>query len=151
MNIRRSAFLACAVLPAALAAAAWAGPPVAAELREASVAVGYETRDRCPGLIQTNVQEPSAALIVLVVGPSGVPSQPSIRTSSGSESLDTAALSCVRKLRYLPAVRAGEGSARSAGLCRRRSRHLQSEMRRLPWPGGPGQGGSGREGHLSEC
>src|SRR5262249_47596766 len=56
-------------------------------------------------------QEPSAALIVLVVGPSGVPSQPSLKTSSGSESLDTAAMSCVGKLRFLPAVRAGEGSA----------------------------------------
>src|SRR5215472_6000760 len=111
MNIRRSAFLACAALAAALAAPARAGPPAATELREASVAVGYETRDRCPGLIQTNVEEPSAALIVLVVGPSGVPSQPSIKTSSGSESLDTAALGCVVKLRFLPAVRAGEGSA----------------------------------------
>jgi TonB family protein len=80
-------------------------------LREASVAVGYEPRGRCPGLIQTDVEEPSAALIVLVVGPSGVPSQPSLKSTSGSESLDAAALSCVMKLRYLPAVRAGEGSA----------------------------------------
>ena len=111
MNIRRSAFLASAALAVALAAPARAGPPAAAELREASVAVGYETRDRCPGLIQTNVDEPSAALIVLVVGPSGVPSQPSVKTSSGSESLDTAALGCVVRLRFLPAVRAGEGSA----------------------------------------
>jgi TonB family protein len=111
MNIRRSAFLASAALPAAIASAAWAGPPAAAELREASVAVGYETLGRCPGLIQTDVQEPSAVLIVLVVGPSGVPSQPSVKTSSGSESLDAAALSCVTKLRFLPAVRAGEGSA----------------------------------------
>jgi len=111
MNIRRSAFLARAALAAVAAAPAWAGPPAGAELREASVAVGYETQGRCPGLIQTDVQEPSAALIVLVVGPSGVPSQASIRTSSGSETLDTAALSCVTKLRFLPAVRAGEGSA----------------------------------------
>lgn len=111
MKIRRSAFRACAALLAVQAASAWAGPPAGAELREASVAIGYETKGRCPGLIQTDVQEPSAALVVLVVGPSGVPSQPSIKTSSGSESLDTAALSCVMKLRFLPAVRAGEGSA----------------------------------------
>jgi TonB family protein len=111
MNTRRSAFLACAALAAAIAAPAWAGPPAGAELREASVAVGFETQGRCPGLIQTDVQEPSAALVVLVVGPSGVPSQPSIKTSSGSEGLDAAALSCVMKLRFLPAVRAGEGSA----------------------------------------
>jgi TonB family protein len=80
-------------------------------LREAAVAVGYEAKGRCPDLVQTDVQDASAALIVLVVGPSGVPSQPSLRSSSGSESLDAAALSCVRKLRFLPAVRAGEGSA----------------------------------------
>ena len=111
MDMRRSAFLTCAAFLAGLAVAARAGPPAGAELREANVAVGYEPRGRCPGLIQTDVQEPSAALIVLVVGPSGVPSQPSIKSSSGSESLDAAALSCVMKLRYLPAVRAGEGSA----------------------------------------
>ena len=111
MDIRQSAFLTGAALLAAFAAPAWSGPPAGAELREASVAVGYEPRGRCAGLIQTDVQEPSAALIVLVVGPSGVPSQPSIKSSSGSDSLDAAALSCVMKLRFLPAVRAGEGSA----------------------------------------
>jgi TonB family protein len=111
MDKRRSALLACAALVAVLVAPARAAPPAGAELREASVAVGYEPQGRCPGLIQTDVQEPSAALVVLVVGPSGVPSQPSIKSSSGSESLDAAALSCVMKLRFLPAVRAGEGSA----------------------------------------
>ena len=111
MAIRRSALLTCAAFFAPPTAPAWAGPPAGAELREASVAVGYEPQGRCPGLIQTDVQEPSATLVVLVVGPSGVPSQPSIKSSSGSESLDAAALSCVMKLRFLPAVRAGEGSA----------------------------------------
>lgn len=111
MHIRRSAFLACTAFLAAPATAVWAGPPAGADLREASVAVGYDPRGRCEGLIQTDIQEPSAALIVLVVGPSGVPSQPSLKSSSGSDSLDAAALSCVMKLRFLPAVRAGEGSA----------------------------------------
>ncbi len=106
MDIRRFALLTVLATPA------WGAPPPAGvELREASVAVGYESRERCPGLIQTDVQEPAATLVVLVVGPSGVPSQPSIKSSSGSESLDAAALSCVMKLRFLPAVRAGEGSA----------------------------------------
>ena len=106
MDIRRFALLTVLVAPA------WGAPPPAGvELREASVAVGYESRGRCPGLIQTDVQEPAAALVVLVVGPSGVPSHPSIKSSSGSESLDAAALSCVMKLRFLPAVRAGEGAA----------------------------------------
>jgi TonB family protein len=111
MDIRRSAFLACAAFLVAPSAPVCAGPPAGADLREASVAVGYDPRGRCGGLIQTDVQEPAAALVVLVVGPSGVPSQPSIKSSSGSDSLDAAALSCVMKLRFLPAVRAGEGSA----------------------------------------
>lgn len=113
MTDRRSA-LRWALFVAAFSGPTWGGPggpPPGAELREASVAVGYEPKGRCPDLIQTDVQEPSAALVVLVVGPSGVPSQPSIKTSSGSESLDSAAVSCVMRLRFLPAVRAGEGSA----------------------------------------
>jgi len=111
MDIRQSAFFACAAFLLTSPAPVRSAPPAGAELREASVAVGYDPKGRCPGLIQTNIQEPSAALIVLVVGPSGVPSQPSIKTSSGSDGLDAAALSCVMKLRFLPAVRAGEGSA----------------------------------------
>lgn len=110
MHTRPTAFLSAALL-AALAAQASGAPPAGAELRNAEVAVGYEVKSRCPELIQADVQEPSATLVVLVVGPSGVPSQPSIKSSSGSESLDAAALSCVMKLRFLPAVRAGEGSA----------------------------------------
>jgi TonB family protein len=111
MDIRRSLLLGCTALLTVPGTPAWGGPPAGAELREASVAVGHESRERCPGLIQTDVQEPSAALVVLVVGPSGVPSQPSIKSSSGSESLDAAAIRCVMKLRFHPAVRAGEGSA----------------------------------------
>jgi TonB family protein len=111
MDIRRSAFLSCVALLGALAASAWGAPPPRAELRDASIAVGYEAKGRCPDLIQTDAQDSTAALVVLVVGPSGVPSQPSIKSSSGSESLDAAAMSCVMKLRFLPAVRAGEGSA----------------------------------------
>jgi len=110
MNTRPTAFLTAALL-AAPAAQVSGAPPAGAELRNADLAVGYEVKSRCPDLIQADAQEPSAALVVLVVGPSGVPSQPSIESSSGSETLDAAALSCVMKLRFLPAVRAGEGSA----------------------------------------
>ena len=111
MDIRRSLLLTCTALLTVPGTPARGAPPAGAELREASVAVGHESRERCPGLIQTDVQEPSAALVVLVVGPSGVPSQPSIKSSSGSASLDAAAIGCVMKLRFHPAVRAGEGSA----------------------------------------
>jgi TonB family protein len=81
------------------------------DLRDASVAIGYDARGRCPDLLQADPQDNTAALVVLMVGPSGVPSQPAIKSSSGSESLDAAALSCVMRLRFLPAVHAGEGLA----------------------------------------
>lgn len=111
MYLRRPELPACAALLAALAAPAWGGPPKGEELRDATVAIGYDVKGRCPDLMQTDAQEPAAALVVLVVGPSGVPSQPSIKSSSGSAVLDAAAVSCVMQLRFLPAVRAGEGSA----------------------------------------
>jgi TonB family protein len=111
MDIRRSALLACATLLTVLAAPVRGAPPAGAELRDATLAIGYEAKARCPELTQADVTDGSAALVVLVVGPSGVPSQPSIKSSSGSEGLDAAAVSCVMKLRFLPAVRAGEGSA----------------------------------------
>jgi TonB family protein len=113
MCTRRSALLTCTALLAVCANPAWTrgAPPPSVELRDASIAVGYEVKGHCPDLMQADTQDGSAALVVLVVGPSGVPSQPSIKSSSGSESLDAAAISCVMKLRFLPAVRAGEGSA----------------------------------------
>jgi TonB family protein len=114
MPLRRSGLATCTALLAAglLPATVLAGPPPAGtELRGATVAIGFESRSRCPDLLQTDPEEAAAAVIVLVVGPSGVPTEPSLRTSSGSESLDAAALSCVTKLRFLPAVRAGDGMA----------------------------------------
>lgn len=108
--LTRAAF----VFAAGLFAPAWGapgGPPPGAELRDATIALGYEAKGRCPDLLQADAADSSAALVILVVGPSGVPSQPSIKSSSGSQALDAAAISCVMKLRFLPAVRAGEGSA----------------------------------------
>jgi TonB family protein len=46
---------------------------------------------------------------VFHVGPTGIPSQARIKTSSGSPELDNASLACVMKLRFLPATAAGEG------------------------------------------
>jgi len=107
------ALLRCAALLSvpALCAPAWSAPPAGAELRDATVAIGYDAKGRCPDLMQVDAQDTSAALVLLVVGPSGVPSQASIKSSSGSESLDAAAIKCVMKLRFLPAVQAGEGAA----------------------------------------
>lgn len=85
--------------------------PPAGDLREASVAMRYDTRRYCPQLHQAHLDEEGAAVVVFRVGPSGVPSQPSIRTSSGSSELDTAASACVMTLRFNPRVHAGDGTA----------------------------------------
>ena len=113
MPFSRSALATCCALLAAavVSAATQPGPPRGEELREASLAIGYDVKERCPDLVRADPQEPAVALVVLLVGPSGVPSQASLRTSSGSSDLDAAALRCVMKVRYLPAVRAGEGTA----------------------------------------
>jgi len=55
--------------------------------------------------------EGTIAVVVFMVGSTGVPSQASIGKSSQSKDLDDAALECVMKLRFSPAVRAGEGMA----------------------------------------
>ncbi|MGO9802751.1 MAG: TonB family protein [Steroidobacteraceae bacterium] len=113
MSVRRSLSLTCAAL---LALAAWAdparsAPPVPDVVRDADVAMGYDAKGRCPQLMHADPQDRSAALVVLLVGPTGVPSRASIKSSSGSQSLDAAALSCVQQLRFLPAVHAGDGNA----------------------------------------
>lgn len=50
-------------------------------------------------------------MVVFLVGTSGVPSRASIKSSSGSEALDTAAMKCVWRLRFQPAIRTGDGVA----------------------------------------
>jgi len=109
----RSAVLTCvALLALGLRADPVRGAPsVPNDLREATPAIGYDPRGRCPDLMAADPQDGSAALVLLVVGSTGVPSQASIRSTSGSASLDAAALKCVMKLRFLPAVHAGDGVA----------------------------------------
>jgi TonB family protein len=115
MRLRPPVLTLCAALLAAAAGPpSFGGPPKGTELTDATVAIGYEAKSRCPELVQSETQDPEAALVVLIVGPSGVPSQASIKTSSGADALDQAALSCVARLRFLPAVRAGEGAAVAA-------------------------------------
>ncbi len=80
-------------------------------IASASVALRYDLSRHCPELRQAALEDEGAAVVVFRVGPSGVPSQPSIRSSSGSADLDAAASSCVMRLRFNPRVRAGEGSA----------------------------------------
>src|SRR5579862_1303403 len=63
---------------------------------------------QCPDL---RTAGDGAAVVIFLVGVSGVPSRAALKSSSGSEALDTAAVNCVLKLKFQPAVRAGDGVA----------------------------------------
>ncbi len=80
----------------------------AGELIAARFPWGVDPAKRCPELRHTNAQEGAVAVVQFIVGPTGVPSQVSIRESSGSETLDAAAVSCVVKLRFVAATRFGD-------------------------------------------
>jgi TonB family protein len=78
-------------------------------VRTAHPALLYNPRSRCPELRQAEPEDAGSALVLFQVGPTGVPSQASIKSSSGSNTLDTAAVQCVLKLRFDPATTLGDG------------------------------------------
>ncbi|SRR6266853_552570 len=82
--------------------------PGQASVSLAQVALRFDPTRQCPDL---RLAADGAALVVFLVGPTGVPSRAAIKSSSGSEALDTAAMSCALKLRFQPATRAGDGAA----------------------------------------
>ena len=106
--------LACLLLaaqPRGGVAQSRSSAPAADDLISARLAWNADPAKRCPELRQAAAPEGTMAVVQFRVGPTGVPSQASIRTSSGSAGFDAAATSCVLKLHFLPATRAGDGSA----------------------------------------
>ena len=99
----------CAVLLAVQAnTRAAQNQPGPASISLAHVAWRFDPIRLCPDL---RIAENGAATVVFLVAASGVPSRASIKSSSGSEALDTAAMNCVLKLRFQAATRAGYGEA----------------------------------------
>jgi TonB family protein len=111
MSLGPSASLAVAVLvlPLLPGPAQGASQAAAEQLVQAHVAYGFDPRLRCPGLQQAAAQDGAVAAVVLRVGPTGVPSQVSVKASSGSASFDAAVVECILKLRFLPVTREGDG------------------------------------------
>jgi len=106
--------LACALLLAAQAHLAIAQSSAAApagNLPAARFPFGVDPAKRCPELRHTNAEEGAVAVVQFLVGTTGAPSKVSIRESSGSESFDAAATSCVGKLHFAPATRLGDAVA----------------------------------------
>jgi len=101
------AFSLLLALPAVPVPAVGGPPPN--DLPEARTAPLFNPVSKCPRV--RIADEGTIAVVVFVVGSTGVPSQASIGKSSQSKDLDAAAVECVRKLRFLPTVRAGEGTA----------------------------------------
>jgi TonB family protein len=109
MRKSRCATFTCAVLLAVHAnGGAVQNMPGPASVSLAHPALRFDPIRKCPDL---RIAEDGAAVVLFQVGATGVPSHASIKSSSGSDALDTAAMNCVLKLRFQPAVRAGDGVA----------------------------------------
>jgi TonB family protein len=92
-------------VPAYLSAAQPPPAPDSAPLAQTSL--GYNPKSRCPNLRVAD--EGAIAVVIFWLPRSGTPTQISLRSSSGSNALDSAALGCVAKLRFAPATRLGDG------------------------------------------
>lgn len=101
------ATLTCVVLSIPVAVHAAVVPPVPENPRQAQTAWGFNPKTRCPDLQITDVG--TKAVVVFWLPSSGTPSHISIKSSSGSDALDSATIGCVSRLRFPPATTLGNG------------------------------------------
>ena len=109
MNKWVNVTLACASLSVSAVASAGKIPPAPDNPMEAQTSLGFSTKKICPDL--RIADDGTAAVVVFWLPGSGIASQISIKSSSGSSALDSAAMSCVAKLRFAPATRLGDGES----------------------------------------
>jgi len=110
MSERGGVMLASVLLLCGGRAPAQSAPPATPEsVAPARLALGFNPLRRCPELRTAEAEDRDIALVLFLVGPSGVPAHASVAASSGSQQLDAAAVSCVLKLRFQPAIRPGDG------------------------------------------
>ena len=84
-----------------------AGAPSGPYLR-AQTSLGFNPKTKCPDL--QIADDGTIATIGFWVPSSGIPSKISIKSSSGSNALDSAAIACVSKLRFAAATQVGDGA-----------------------------------------
>jgi TonB family protein len=82
-------------------------PPIPESPLHAQTALGFSPKTRCPDLRITDTG--TMAVVVFWLPTSGIPSHLSIRSSSGSNALDSATISCVSKLRFAAKTTLGSG------------------------------------------
>jgi len=82
-------------------------PPVPENPLQAQTALGFNLKTYCPDLRITDGG--TMAVVVFWLPNSGIPSHISIRSSSASDALDSATISCVSRLRFAAATTLGSG------------------------------------------
>jgi TonB family protein len=83
--------------------------PVPDNPRQAQTSLGFNIKARCPELRIADAG--TKAVVVFWVPARGEQSRISLKTSSGLEDLDSAAVACVSKLRFAPATTLGDGDS----------------------------------------
>jgi TonB family protein len=101
------ATLICVVLSVPPGIHAAQTPPVPANPIWAQTFLGFNAKSRCPDL--RIADEGTIAVVLFWLPHGGAPSQISIKSSSGSDALDSAAISSVSRLRFAPATSLGDG------------------------------------------
>src|ERR1700679_2659319 len=101
------ATLACVVLSVPVDVHAAPVPPVPENPLQAQTALGFNIKTYCPDL--RIADGGTMAVVVFWLPNSGIPSRIAIRSSSGSNALDSATISCVSKLRFAAATTLGNG------------------------------------------
>ena len=99
--------LTCVLLSVGADISAAQTHPVPDNPMQAQTTFGFNAKTRCPDL--RIADEGTLAVVVFWLPSSGTPTQISIKSSSGSNALDSAAISCVSKLRFAAATRLGDG------------------------------------------
>jgi hypothetical protein len=101
------ATLTCVVLNVPVHVHAAEVPPAPENPLQAQTALGFSPKKRCPDLRITDAG--AMAVVVFWLPRSGIPSHISLKSSSGSNALDSATISCVSRLRFAAATTLGDG------------------------------------------
>ena len=99
--------LVCAILEGRADITAAQTQPVPDNPLRAQTLLRFDAKTRCPDL--RIADEGTMAVVVFWLPRTGIPSHISIKASSGSNALDSAAIGCVSRLRFAPATRLGDG------------------------------------------
>jgi len=99
--------LMCAILNGQTDITAAQTLPVPDDPLRAQTLLRFNPETRCPDL--RIADEGTMAVVVFWLPRNGIASHISIKSSSGSNALDSAAIDCVSRLRFAPTTRLGDG------------------------------------------